>query len=99
MRARFQIAVIRSCRLAGSSRTAWYRRGTGKDQSVLRMRIREIAHQRPRFGYQRIHVMLRREGWPVNKSVSDGFTGSKGCNYARGYVVVSTCVCIEESFP
>ena len=31
------------------------------------MRIRDIAHQRPRFGYQRIHVMLRREGWPVNK--------------------------------
>jgi transposase InsO family protein len=31
------------------------------------MRIRDIAHQRPRFGYQRIHVMLRREGWLVNK--------------------------------
>jgi putative transposase len=31
------------------------------------LRIREIAHARPRFGYQRIHVMLRREGWPVNK--------------------------------
>jgi putative transposase len=33
----------------------------------LRLRIREIAHARPRFGYQRIHVMLRREGWLVNK--------------------------------
>jgi putative transposase len=33
----------------------------------LRLRIREIAHARPRFGYLRIHVMLRREGWPVNK--------------------------------
>jgi putative transposase len=31
------------------------------------MCIRDIAHQRPRFGYLRIHVMLRREGWPVNK--------------------------------
>ena len=29
--------------------------------------MREIAHARPRFGYLRIHVMLRREGWPVNK--------------------------------
>ena len=38
-----------------------------KDQSALRLRIREIAHARPRFGYQRIHVMLRREGWLVNK--------------------------------
>ena len=31
------------------------------------MRIRDIAARRPRFGYQRIHVMLRREGWAVNK--------------------------------
>jgi putative transposase len=38
-----------------------------KDQSALRMRIRELAHSRPRFGFQRIHVMLRREGWKVNK--------------------------------
>jgi putative transposase len=29
--------------------------------------MREIAYARPRFGYLRIHVMLRREGWPVNK--------------------------------
>ena len=31
------------------------------------MRIRDIAARRPRLGYQRIHVMLRREGWLVNK--------------------------------
>jgi putative transposase len=67
MRARFDLAVVRSCRLAGLSRAAWYKRSVAKDQSVLRMRIRDIAHQRPRFGYQRIHVMLRREGWPVNR--------------------------------
>lgn len=30
------------------------------------MRIREIANDRPRFGYTRIHVMLRREGWKIN---------------------------------
>jgi len=59
--------VDRSCRLAGLSRTAWYRPSVAQDQLVLRMRIRDIAHQRPRFGYQRIHVMLRREGWPINK--------------------------------
>jgi len=31
------------------------------------MRIRDIAARRPRFGYQRIHLMLQREGWRVNK--------------------------------
>jgi putative transposase len=63
----YQIAVVRSCRLAGLSRTAWYRPGAAKDQSALRRRIGDIAAQRPRFGYQRIHVMLRREGWQINK--------------------------------
>jgi putative transposase len=34
---------------------------------MLRTRIRELAHRRPRSGYLRIWVLLRREGWPVNK--------------------------------
>jgi putative transposase len=52
---------------AASSRAAWYRKSTAKDQTVLRMRIRELALARPRFGYTRIWVLLRREGWPVNR--------------------------------
>ncbi len=67
MKERFQVATVRACRLARFSRAGFYRKSTAKDQSALRLRIREIAHARPRFGYQRIHVMLRREGWPVNK--------------------------------
>ncbi len=30
------------------------------------MRINEIATVRVRYGYKRIHGLLRREGWPVN---------------------------------
>jgi putative transposase len=41
--------------------------GEGKDQTALRFRIRDLAHARPRFGYNRIWVLLRREGWPVNR--------------------------------
>lgn len=33
---------------------------------ALRMRIRDIAQARPRFGYRRIWIMLRREGWKDN---------------------------------
>lgn len=32
----------------------------------MRQRIRELAKARVRFGYKRIHVLLRREGWQVN---------------------------------
>ena len=28
--------------------------------------MRELAQARPRFGYLRLHVMLRREGWLIN---------------------------------
>jgi putative transposase len=31
------------------------------------MRIRDLAQARPRFGYERITVMLRREGWAVGR--------------------------------
>ena len=63
----FEADVRRACGLAQFSRTAWYRRSHARDQTALRLRIRELAHARPRFGYLRIWVLLRREGWLVNQ--------------------------------
>ncbi len=31
------------------------------------MRLRELAHARQRWGYLHLHVLLRREGWKVDK--------------------------------
>lgn len=61
------MSVVRACALAQFSRAGWYRPSQAKDQTALRLRITELAHARPRFGYLRIWVLLRREGWPVNK--------------------------------
>jgi putative transposase len=36
------------------------------EQAALRMRIRDIAQSRVSYGFRRIHIMLRREGWEVN---------------------------------
>jgi putative transposase len=36
------------------------------DQTPLKSRIQEIANIRIRYGYLRIHALLRREGWQVN---------------------------------
>ena len=33
---------------------------------ALRQRMKDIAKARPRYGYRRVHVLLRREGWQVN---------------------------------
>src|SRR5690349_25156401 len=35
-------------------------------QEALRMRLRELAAARVRFGYRRLTVLLRRDGWFVN---------------------------------
>jgi putative transposase len=36
------------------------------DAQALTMRVKEIAHTRMHYGYRRIHVMLRREGYKDN---------------------------------
>ena len=35
-------------------------------QEALRIRMRELAGSRVRYGYRRLMVLLRREGWEVN---------------------------------
>lgn len=36
------------------------------DPIALKLRLRELAATRVRYGYRRLHVLLRREGWKVN---------------------------------
>jgi len=62
----YQVGVRRACGVLEFSRTSYYYRSIRVDDKALRRRIREIAEARVRYGYQRIHVLLQREGWPVN---------------------------------
>jgi putative transposase len=61
------VSRARACRLAQFGRAFWYRRSRAKDQTALRLRIRDLAHARPRFGDLRIWVLVRREGWLINR--------------------------------
>lgn len=56
----------RSCRVLRLNRSLYRRKPTKDEQAFLRMRIKEIAATRVRYGYKRIHVLLRREGWKIN---------------------------------
>jgi putative transposase len=60
------VSARRACSIVGVPRSSLYYRHKRDTQAVLRQRIREIAETRIRFGYRRIHVLLRREGWSVN---------------------------------
>jgi hypothetical protein len=48
------------------NRSTMNHRSRRDPQTALKMRLRELAASRVRFGYRRLTVMLRREGWPVN---------------------------------
>ena len=41
-------------------------RGQRDAQPLLRIRLRDLAGTRVRYGYRRLHILLRREGWQVN---------------------------------
>jgi len=47
------------------------------------MRIREIAETRVRYGYLRIHILLRREGWRVNHKRVYRIYREEGLNLRR----------------
>jgi putative transposase len=63
----FPIGLRRACGLLQLPRASWYYRAHRRDDTILRRRLRELAQARPRFGYLRLHVLLRREGWVINK--------------------------------
>jgi len=62
----YQLSEKRTCGLIRITR--WINRYQSRrdPQNELRMRIRELAGSRVRYGYRRIAVLLRREGWKVN---------------------------------
>lgn len=55
-----------ACRATGFSRATQRYRSQAAPQGELRMRLKELAQARVRYGYRRLHVLLRREGWTVN---------------------------------
>ena len=62
----YRISARRACQLVALQRSSWFYRAHGRDDTVLRQRLRELAQVRIRYGCQRLHTLLRREGWADN---------------------------------
>ncbi|BDW83726.1 transposase [Erythrobacter sp. Dej080120_24] len=56
----------RACTVLGVDRTMVRYVSRRPDDAKARERIRELASQRRRFGYRRLHWLLCREGWAMN---------------------------------
>jgi putative transposase len=66
LRETFEMSERRACTVLGCCRMTMRYQGSRVDDVDLKNRMKAIAHERRRFGYRRLHVLLRREGYVVN---------------------------------
>lgn len=62
----YEVSERRACGTMQVCRSFYRYQSQAADQAVLRQRIVDIAAVRVRYGYKRIHVLLKREGWQIN---------------------------------
>ena len=62
----YQVSQRRACRAIGLDRTMVRYRSRRPDDDAARVRLRELAASRRRFGYRRLHILLDREGSYMN---------------------------------
>ena len=66
LRGTWKVSIRRACSAVQAQRSSFFYKSRRPDRAPLTSRIKEIAETRVRYGYRRIHVLLRREGWLVN---------------------------------
>src|SRR5271170_2851305 len=67
LRDQYRASERHACRVLLMVRGTYRYQSHREPWTELRMRIREIAQSRVRYGYRKIRVLLNREGWDVGK--------------------------------
>ena len=62
----YEVSERRACSAVGADRTSVRFRSSRPDDALVRARLRELAAIRRRFGYRRLHILLRRAGIAMN---------------------------------
>jgi len=65
----FGVSERRACQLTGQHRSTQRLspRARSAEEDKLRRRLRAIARRHPRWGWKKAQVILRREGWAINR--------------------------------
>jgi len=66
LRVAYEVSERRTCSALGADRTSVRYRSRRLDDAAVRIRLHELAAIRRRFGYRRLHVLLKREGIVMN---------------------------------
>lgn len=62
----YEVSERRACWALAFSRGSQRHRSRTDRREELRGRLRELAGARPNWGYRRLGLLLRREGWQAN---------------------------------
>lgn len=73
----------RACRYTGFARSSRRYRTRRPPRRELRDRLHTLAILRPRWGYRRLHSLLRREGWGVNRKLTQRLYREEGLHVRR----------------
>ena len=66
VRVAYDVSQRRACRVLRLPISTCRYQSVKDEQAALRMRLKELAATRVHYGYRRLHILLRREGWQVN---------------------------------
>ncbi|MFC0147434.1 MULTISPECIES: IS3 family transposase [Sphingobium] len=73
----------RACRVIDADRKSVRYRSKRDNDAELREKLRELANQRRRFGYRRLHILLRREGIMINRKKTQRLYREEGLAVRR----------------
>src|SRR6195952_5381788 len=73
----------RACAVVGADRKSMRYRSRRADDGDLRSRLCELAQQRRRFGYRRLHILLRRGGLTINRKKTQRLYREEGLTVRR----------------
>ncbi len=68
MRGDWDVSIRRACRVFLVDTSTYHYKSRRPGQAALEQRIKEICQTRVRYGYRRVHVLLRREGWSLGQN-------------------------------
>lgn len=79
----YKVSARRACRCVVLSHSMYYYKHHSREETLLKMRMKEIAQTRVRYGFKRIFTLLRREGFPDNHKRVYRIYKAEGLNLRR----------------